>query len=98
MQLTNSVARYSAGDDDIFWVNQLQAALIQKGYHCGEEETEDFVFGHDTESALMTFQVWALSSATWSKCWAVSSMDSCLHCASAAAFQALLHAGLQRAA
>ena len=43
-------------------MNQLQAALIQKGYHCGEEETEDFVFGHDTESALMTFQVWALAS------------------------------------
>ena len=40
-------------------MNQLQAALTQKGYYCGEEETEDFMFGHDTESALMTFQVWA---------------------------------------
>ena len=43
-------------------MNQLQAALIQKGYHCGEEESEDFVFGHGTESAVMTFQVWALAS------------------------------------
>ena len=45
-----------AGQDDIFWVNQLQAALSLQGYHCGEEESEDFVYGPNTESALITFQ------------------------------------------
>ena len=45
------------GSDDIYWVNQLQTSLTNQGYYCGEEETEDFVFGQDTESAVMTFQV-----------------------------------------
>lgn len=43
--------------EDIYWVNQLQTSLTNKGYYCGEEETEDFVFGSSTESAVMTFQV-----------------------------------------
>lgn len=43
--------------DDIYWVNQLQTSLANKGYYCGEEESEDFVFGTNTESAVMTFQV-----------------------------------------
>ena len=43
--------------DDIYWVNQLQTSLTNSGYYCGEEETEDFIFGPNTESAVMTFQV-----------------------------------------
>ena len=45
------------GSDDIYWVNQLQSSLTNKGYYCGEEESEDFIFGSDTESAVTTFQV-----------------------------------------
>eukprot|EP01024_Parvocaulis_polyphysoides_P042079 TRINITY_DN3855_c0_g1_i1.p1 TRINITY_DN3855_c0_g1~~TRINITY_DN3855_c0_g1_i1.p1 ORF type:complete len:625 (-),score=149.81 TRINITY_DN3855_c0_g1_i1:540-2414(-) len=42
--------------DDIFWVNQLQAALLSKGYYCGEDEMEDWFFGEQTQTALLTFQ------------------------------------------
>ena len=44
------------GDDDIFWVNQLQAGLLRAGFYPGEEEMEDWVFGGGTQSALLTFQ------------------------------------------
>lgn len=44
------------GDDDIFWVNQLQAALLEGGCYPGEEELELWLFGDSTQSALLTFQ------------------------------------------
>eukprot|EP01025_Chloroclados_australasicus_P011982 TRINITY_DN1541_c0_g2_i3.p2 TRINITY_DN1541_c0_g2~~TRINITY_DN1541_c0_g2_i3.p2 ORF type:complete len:641 (-),score=117.30 TRINITY_DN1541_c0_g2_i3:455-2377(-) len=60
------------GDDDIFWVNQLQAALLEKGYYCGEDEMEDWYFGDQTQNALLTFQACAqipetgtVDEATW---------------------------------
>jgi len=43
-------------DDDIYWVNQLQAALLREGLYCGEEEMEEWYFGHHTETALLTWQ------------------------------------------
>eukprot|EP01024_Parvocaulis_polyphysoides_P044370 TRINITY_DN4086_c0_g1_i7.p1 TRINITY_DN4086_c0_g1~~TRINITY_DN4086_c0_g1_i7.p1 ORF type:complete len:633 (+),score=134.51 TRINITY_DN4086_c0_g1_i7:104-1900(+) len=46
----------SLGSDDIFWVNQLQAGLLTAGFYCGEEEMEDWYFGEQTQSALLTFQ------------------------------------------
>ena len=46
----------TAGVDDIFWVNQLQAALLRAGYYPGEEDCEDYIFGDSTHSALVTFQ------------------------------------------
>lgn len=45
------------GADDIFWVNQLHTALHSKGYHPGDEEMEVWLFGEQTLSALLTFQV-----------------------------------------
>lgn len=45
------------GVDDIFWVNQLHAALLREGYYPGEEEMEEWVFGDSTHSAMLTFQV-----------------------------------------
>ena len=47
----------SIGNDDIYWVHQLQSGLMAEGYYCGEEEMEDFVFGSGTESAVLSFQV-----------------------------------------
>ncbi|KAK9815597.1 hypothetical protein WJX72_006548 [[Myrmecia] bisecta] len=44
------------GADDIFWVSQLHAALLERGFFPGEEEMEDWVFGSQTHSALLTFQ------------------------------------------
>jgi len=44
------------GDNDIFWVNQLQAALLREGLYCGEEEMEEWYFGEHTRTALLTFQ------------------------------------------
>jgi hypothetical protein len=32
-------------------------ALEAQGYHCGEDETQWWMFGEDTKNALMTFQV-----------------------------------------
>lgn len=45
------------GDDDVFWVNQLQAGLVKQGFSIEEEELEDWIFGEATENALLTFQV-----------------------------------------
>lgn len=47
----------SLGSDDIYWVHQLQSGLMNQGYHCGEEEMEDFIFESGTESAVLAFQV-----------------------------------------
>lgn len=47
----------SLGSDDIYWVHQLQSGLMNEGYYCGEEETEDFIFESGTESAVLAFQV-----------------------------------------
>ena len=46
----------AVGDDDIYWVSQLQTALGKKGYYCGDDDVEDFYFGEGTVSALLTFQ------------------------------------------
>lgn len=46
----------SIGDDDIYWVSQLQEALCQKGFYCGDDDVSDFYFGEGTLSALITFQ------------------------------------------
>lgn len=35
----------------------LQAGLLREGCYPGEEEMEDWIFGDQTQSALMTFQV-----------------------------------------
>ena len=45
------------GSDNIYWVHQLQSGLMDQGYHCGEEEMEDFVFADGTQSAVLAFQV-----------------------------------------
>jgi hypothetical protein len=45
------------GADDIFWMNKMHSALEQKGYSAGEEEVEMWLFGNQTLSALLTFQV-----------------------------------------
>lgn len=45
------------GADDIYWMSQLQSALLSRGYYCGEEEMEDWFFGEQTQSAVLTFQV-----------------------------------------
>ena len=47
----------SLGSDDIYWVHQLQSGLMNQGYYCGEEETEDCIFESGTESAVLAFQV-----------------------------------------
>lgn len=46
----------SSGDDDIYWVSQLHEALNLKGFHCGDDDVEDFYFGEGTVSALLTYQ------------------------------------------
>ncbi len=45
------------GSDDIYWVNQLHTALCDKGFFPGDEEMEAWLFGYQTASALLTFQV-----------------------------------------
>lgn len=35
----------------------MQAGLIKEGYYCGEDEADLWVFGDQTHSALLTFQV-----------------------------------------
>lgn len=45
------------GADDIFWVSKMHAALEQNGYCPGDEEAEVWLFGDQTLSALLTFQV-----------------------------------------
>lgn len=52
------------GADDIFWVSQLHVALEGAGYCCGDEEIEAWLFGSQTESALLTFQV-PFPSISW---------------------------------
>lgn len=47
------------GSDDIFWVNQLHTALDERGFAPGDEEVENWFFGEQTLSALLTFQVGA---------------------------------------
>ncbi|CAD7697774.1 unnamed protein product [Ostreobium quekettii] len=44
------------GDDDIFWVAQLQQGLARAGYFPGDDDMEDYVFGEGTLSALLTYQ------------------------------------------
>jgi len=44
------------GDDDIYWMNQLHVALVDEGYFPGDEDIDDFFFGSQTQSALLTFQ------------------------------------------
>lgn len=46
----------TVGDDDIYWMNQLHVALVDEGYFPGDEDIEDFFFGPQTHSALLTFQ------------------------------------------
>ena len=45
------------GCDDIFWMHRLHGALSGHGLHCGDEEMEAWVFGDQTQSALLTYQV-----------------------------------------
>ena len=45
------------GCDDIFWMHRLHGALSSHGLHCGDEEMEAWVFGDQTQSALLTYQV-----------------------------------------
>jgi hypothetical protein len=44
------------GDDDIYWVAKLHAALEAVGCYAPDEETEDFFFGDGTQGALMSYQ------------------------------------------
>jgi len=37
-------------------VAKLHAALEEKGFYCGEEDTEDWIFGAGTEEAIVYFQ------------------------------------------
>lgn len=46
----------SAGDDDIFWVSKLHAALEAAGCYPPDHEVEDFYFGEGTQAALLCFQ------------------------------------------
>ena len=46
----------TVGDDDIYWMNQLHVALVDEGYFPGDEDIDDFFFGSQTQSALLTFQ------------------------------------------
>ena len=46
----------TVGDDNIYWMNQLHVALVDEGYFPGDEDIEDFLFGSQTQSALLTFQ------------------------------------------
>ncbi len=45
------------GCDDIYWMNHLHSALSSQGYFPGDEEMEAWLFGDQTQSALLTFQV-----------------------------------------
>lgn len=45
------------GCDDIFWMHRLHGALSGHGLHCGDEEMEAWLFGDQTQSALLTYQV-----------------------------------------
>ena len=45
------------GSDDIFWMHCLHGALSSHGLHCGDEEMEAWLFGDQTQSALLTYQV-----------------------------------------
>ena len=45
------------GCDDIFWMHGLHGALSGQGLHCGDEEMEAWLFGSQTQSALLTYQV-----------------------------------------
>ena len=58
----------SIGCDDIYWVHQLQSALMTEGYYCGEEEIEDFLFESGTESAVLAFQVRHLPLSSSNAC------------------------------
>lgn len=51
----------AVGADDIFWVNQLHAGLVKEGFSAGDDEMDEWIFGDGTQSALLTFQVSALS-------------------------------------
>lgn len=44
------------GDDDIYWVCKLHQSLEKKGFFCGEEDCEDFIFAQGTTTALLSFQ------------------------------------------
>ncbi|GMH36638.1 hypothetical protein BSKO_04511 [Bryopsis sp. KO-2023] len=44
------------GDDDIFWMNQLQRGLEAKGFCCGDDEVDDYYFAEGTANALLSFQ------------------------------------------
>jgi peptidoglycan hydrolase-like protein with peptidoglycan-binding domain len=46
----------SAGDDDIYWVSKLHAALGGAGYYAPDGEAEDFYFGEGTAAALLSYQ------------------------------------------
>ena len=46
----------TVGDDNIYWMNQLHVALVDEGYFPGDEDIDDFFFGSQTQSALLTFQ------------------------------------------
>lgn len=46
----------TVGDDNIYWMNQLHVALVDEGYFPGDEDIEDYFFGSQTQSALLTFQ------------------------------------------
>lgn len=60
------------GDDDLYWVNTLQEALMSVGFYPGDQETEDMFFGEHTREALLWYQASAhvpetgvADDATW---------------------------------
>ncbi|GFR47646.1 hypothetical protein Agub_g9389 [Astrephomene gubernaculifera] len=44
------------GDDDIYWLSRLHAALEQRGFYPGEEDMENWFFGETTQAAVLAFQ------------------------------------------
>ncbi|KAG2424695.1 hypothetical protein HXX76_014271 [Chlamydomonas incerta] len=44
------------GDDDIFWMSKLHAGLEERGFHPGDDDMENWMFGEATMNAVLTFQ------------------------------------------
>ena len=59
-----SLPTLAKGADDIFWVHQLQDALVAKGYYPDEDEMGDWYFGDHTTNALSMFQACTRHSGT----------------------------------
>lgn len=61
-----SLPTLAKGADDIFWVHQLQDALVAEGYYPDEDEMGDWYFGDHTANALSMFQACTCNSGTHS--------------------------------